>query len=336
MSDEWKPLDKLNLSGFWRLEYLNIHGAAANNVGDFTGNTRRAGLNLASAEARLNHFSQNFLNGAFGLNVRYTLFGGFGLQADYTFTRVHRTIFNYGGHAYPSTDPKDTGLLRSGIFWNKPWIQLVSQITYINQTNNNSRSTFQHALERAVDDLPAGHIETVAWPIVYGISSWGWTTDLVLTPFKGFSLHSLLTLRDPQYKDFVFRPQFSDGVVGEYDFTGKNVTNLSKMEFEFDPSYTFDKWRIWLSVRYLSKQYVNKTNSLYFKGRWETFGGIDYTLNSHVKFNVNVINILNQKGASGNISSADLVEDPTPYKNYVMAGTFIRPFTVEFGTSINF
>ena len=49
-----------------------------------------------------------------------------------------------------------------------------------------------------------------------------------------------------------------------------------------------------------------------------------------------VINILNQKGASGSITSADLVTDPTPYKNYVMSGTFIRPFTVELTTHISF
>ncbi|MCF0159437.1 MAG: hypothetical protein HUJ99_01480, partial [Bacteroidaceae bacterium] len=48
------------------------------------------------------------------------------------------------------------------------------------------------------------------------------------------------------------------------------------------------------------------------------------------------INILNQKGASGSITSADLVTDPTPYKNYVMSGTFIRPFTVELTTHISF
>ena len=93
---------------------------------------------------------------------------------------------------------------------------------------------------------------------------------------------------------------------------------------------------MWLSARYYSRQYINKTNSLYFNGRWETFGGVDYTLNSHVRFSGSVVNILNQKGASGSIGSADLVTDPTPYKNYVMAGTFIRPFTVELTTSITF
>ena len=51
---------------------------------------------------------------------------------------------------------------------------------------------------------------------------------------------------------------------------------------------------------------------------------------------MNVINILNQKGASGLISSADLVEDASGYKNFVMSGTFIRPFTIETAVSIDF
>ena len=93
---------------------------------------------------------------------------------------------------------------------------------------------------------------------------------------------------------------------------------------------------MWLSARYFSKQYINKTNSLYFNGRWETFGGVDYKLNDHVSFAGSIVNILNQKGASGSITSADLVTDPTPYKNYVMAGTFIRPFTVELTTRLTF
>ena len=146
----------------------------------------------------------------------------------------------------------------------------------------------------------------------------------------------MFTLRNPQYKDYKLTPTFSDGVTEEHDFSGNTITALSKTELEIEPSYAFDKWRIWLSARYFSRQYINKTNSLYFNGRWETFGGVDYTLNNHVSFAASVVNILNQKGANGSIASADLVTDPTPYKNYVMAGTFIRPFTVEFTTRIKF
>jgi hypothetical protein len=92
---------------------------------------------------------------------------------------------------------------------------------------------------------------------------------------------------------------------------------------------------VWLSARYFSKQYINKTNTLYFNGRWETFGGVDFQLNSHFNFAASVVNILNQKGASGTIPAADLITDSTPYKNYVMSGTFIRPFTFEFTTKLS-
>ena len=53
--------------------------------------------------------------------------------------------------------------------------------------------------------------------------------------------------------------------------------------------------------------------------------------------NVNVINILNQKGASGSIAAADLLTDVAAYnRGYLMSGQYIRPFTVELMTSINF
>ena len=158
----------------------------------------------------------------------------------------------------------------------------------------------------------------------------------MLTPFKGFNVHLMFTVRNPKYKNFNLSHTFSDGVTEEYDFSDKNITALSKVELEVEPSYTFGNWRIWASARYFSKQYINKTNSLYFNGRWETFGGVDYKLNNHVSFSASVVNILSQKGASGSIASADLVTDPTPYKNYVMAGTFIRPFTLELTTKLSF
>jgi hypothetical protein len=112
---------------------------------------------------------------------------------------------------------------------------------------------------------------------------------------------------------------------------------MSKVIVELDPSYQIDRWRFWMSLRYQSKQYINRTNSLYFKGRWETFGGVDFDLSRSVKFSLNVINILNQKGASGSIAAADLLTDVEQYKRgYLMSGQYIRPFTVELATSIKF
>ena len=103
---------------------------------------------------------------------------------------------------------------------------------------------------------------------------------------------------------------------------------------ELEPSYSPGKWRFWVSARFYSRQYVNITNSLYFNPRWETFAGIDFTLNKKVQLGVNVVNFLNQTGASSGIQAASLATDPTPFKNYLTSGTYLRPFTLEFSTTL--
>lgn len=78
------------------------------------------------------------------------------------------------------------------------------------------------------------------------------------------------------------------------------------------------------------------SNSIYLNGRREIFGGVDYKVNKYLTLNANVVNILNQSGAQGSISAADLVEDASQYRNYLMAGSFIRPFTLELEAKIVF
>lgn len=334
IKDEWKINKHMSLAAFLRFENLNLHGKSANNIGDDTSNTRLPGFNLT--KGKITDFGENFINGSVGVDFNAHLVGGLSFKAQGIITRVHNTIFTYGGFYDPKTDPTDTKFVQSGFAYKNNWLNLVSQLVYIRQSNYNTRSTFQHALQKEVAGYPEGFIETVTLPLTYDIESLGWTTDAMITPGNGFSLHVQFTVRNPKYKNFVFSPTFSDGVTEHYNFSDRNVTALHKMELTLDPSYTYRDWRFWLSARYISKQYINKTNSLYFKERIETFGGIDYNLNSHCKLNVNVINLFNQKGASGLISSADLVEDASNYKNYLMSGTFIRPFTIEFGVKINF
>jgi len=334
VNDKWKISSRLNMEGFLRVEFLNIHGDAANNIDGDETNTRYSGFNMT--KGKITQFDNSYWNGAVGLGATYQLCKGLDFLAEGIMTRIHNNVFNYGGYAYPADDPSDTKLLRAGLSYQNKWLNVVSQMVYITQSNKNSRSVFQHSLEKAVGSFPVGYIESVSLPVVYGISSLGWTTDAMIYPFRDFSLNLAFTVRNPKYKDFIFNPTFSDGITQHYDFSGRNVTNLHKIELTVSPSYTAGPWRFWLTARYISKQYINKTNSLYFKGRIETFGGIDYTLSKRVRLNLNVINILNQKGASGVISSADLVEDASGYKNYLMAGTFIRPFTVEMGVNVNF
>lgn len=332
--DNWSWNDKLFVGGFIRLEGLFMNGKAANNIGDDKSNTRYSGFNLT--KGKITTFNPSFLNGAAGLEASYKLFDGFMLLADATFTRSHGNIFNYGGFTYPENKPIDTFFARLGFSYQNKWFNVLSQLTYITQSNYTTRTVFQHTLIKESGGYPAGYTESITLPLTYGISSIGWVTDANFTPVRGLNIHLSLTLRDPRYRNFIFSPTFSDGVTETYDFSGNNVTNLHKFELVLDPSYSIGKWRVWTSIRYISRQYISKTNALFFKGRVETFGGVDFRVTEKVKLSLNVINFLNQKGASGNISSADLATDPTAYQGYLMSGTFIRPFTVDFGVAVNF
>lgn len=332
VSDEWNVNRRLWLYGGVRLEYLNVRGLAANDMN--TGNARHIGFSLADGGVVKNHFSDNHFNYAFIGSVRYALLRGFGLQAEYSSAVTHSQLFHYGTYHYPTQKGMTTNYFRGGIFWKNQWIDLTSQITHISMSNSQERPNLSHVLTKDVGDLKAGMSESFTQNYFYDIATLGWLTDAVITPVKGLSVHLMFTIRDPRYKNYKITPTFSDGVTETYDFTDKTITALSKTELEIEPSYRFSKWRVWLSARYFSKQYINKTNSLYFNGRWETFGGVDFQLNQHINFAASVVNILNQKGASGTIPAADLITDPSLYKNYVMAGTFIRPFTFEFTTKL--
>ena len=332
VSDEWNVNRRLWLYGGVRLEHLNVRGLAANDMN--TGNARHIGFSLADEGVVKNHFSDNHFNYAFIGSVRYAMLRGFGLQAEYSSAVTHSQLFHYGTYHYPTQKGMTTNYFRGGIFWKNQWIDLTSQITHISMSNSQERPNLSHVLTKDVGDLKAGMSESFTQNYFYDIATLGWLTDAVITPVKGLSVHLMFTIRDPRYKNYKITPTFSDGVTETYDFTDKTITALSKTELEIEPSYRFSKWRVWLSARYFSKQYINKTNSLYFNGRWETFGGVDFQLNKHINFAASIVNILNQKGASGTIPAADLITDPSLYKNDVMAGTFIRPFTFEFTTKL--
>jgi hypothetical protein len=121
----------------------------------------------------------------------------------------------------------------------------------------------------------------------------------------------------------------------ECDFSGKSITGSPAVELELEPSYEAGRWRFWASARFYGRQYVNLTNSLYFNSHWETFAGIDFSLSEKVRLSANVVNFLNQTGASAGIQAASLATDPAPFKNYLTAGTYLRPFTLEFAIRIS-
>ena len=333
-SDEWNISNRLWLYGGIRLEYLNVRGWAANEP--YKGNARHAGFSLTDQGVEKNHFNNNHFNYAFIGSVRYALLPGFGLQAEFSSATIHSQLFHYGTYNYPTQESMPTNYFRGGIYWKNKWIDLTSQMTYISMKNSQERPNFSHVLTKDVGDMKAGMSESFTTPFFYDMATLGWLTDAMITPIDGLNIHVMFTIRDPRYKNFKITPTFSDGVTEEYDFTDKTITALSKTELEIEPSYRFGNWRVWLSARFFSRQYINKTNSLYFNGRWETFGGVDFKLNRYLSFSASVVNILNQKGASGTIPAADLITDPSRYKDYVMSGTFIRPFTFEFTTKLSY
>lgn len=172
--------------------------------------------------------------------------------------------------------------------------------------------------------------------MLYGIETLGWTTDTVLTPFKGFTMHGSFTLQSPKYKNFNLYATFSDGMTDGMEISGMTVPEMTKVLIELDPRYTIDKSGFNINFRYFSKQYINKTNTLYFYGWWKSFGSIKYHMNKNIDLGVNVTNLFNQLVAKGEIGAADLVNDTTPYKNYVMTGSYIRPFEIAATASVRF
>ncbi len=333
LSDDWQVTKRLWLSAGARAELYNVGGSnalaylnATDTEATYPENERSVGYNVA--DGTITTFSKRWVNPAATINARFNILHGFGLMAEYVYAMQHPNSQDFAGAYMPILDAVNIHYGRAGLFWNNKWLQLVSQFTIISQSNYKSRTQFTN---------PSDASDVVTIPITYDIQTIGWTTDFVLTPFKGFRFHGLLTLQNPLYKNFGMTATFADGTETTYDFSDNVSTGVSKTIVELDPSYTFldNKFRVWASFRYQSKQYINKTNTLYFNGRWETFAGVDYNMNKFVSFAVNFVNLFNQKGCTGSISAADLLTDVSAYQNYLMAGSYIRPFTVEFTVRLN-
>lgn len=338
-SDDWNVSKRLWMSLGFRMAYQAIGAMTANNINGSTVNDRHPNWYLYDGHHVLTHITGDWINPSAAYNIRYTIAKGFGVMGEYVYTRQRSNLEDFASQTYPNTAAMNTNMARGGIFWNNSWIQLVSQLSYINKNNNKRRTTFYHIMQKdAIDGsgLKKGDEDSRGLQMLYGVETLGWTTDIVLTPFRGFSMHASLTLQSPKYKNFDLRATFSDGMTDGMDISGKIVPEMSKVLVELDPSYMVGKFRFNLNFRYFSKQYINKTNTLYFNGWWESFGSIQYHMNRNIDLSLNVTNLFNQLGAKGLIGSADLVTDTTPYKNYVMTGSYIRPFEIGATATIRF
>lgn len=335
---DWDITDKLNLYYGARLEYQALRGenaAVTNTNGEYVGRFANYYLGATAPDGTKiapTSMSYDWLNYALTAAVTYKLTKEFGFTGDFTYITQHPKIENFAPATLPNTDKISVPLGRAGIYYNNEWLSLTSLFSYISKTNNNSTLNLQHK-------TAAGQTEIMAAPLNYDIKTLGWTTDVVARPFKGFDLHFLFTYQKPTYKKYETSVTFSDGYVGSINATGNIVAEIPEVIVEIDPSYMITKdLKIWTSFRYFSKTYANINDAYYFNGRWETFGGLNWQVNKKLALGCTVVNFLNQTGAKGSIAGAELIEkeDAGQYAGHVVAGSYIRPFTVEFSASLKF
>lgn len=324
VNDTWRISRNFRMGYGARVELFNlgVDYISDKRFGDF-----HIGANYTDAEGNkktvgVSHHTNTGLNYAVSVSPTYNITHNFGLTGEINFLRQYRHLEAYSGTSLPYYNNRPFILGRAGIFFNSSFVNLVSAFTYARRTNDYSRLTVMS--ENPNED-----------PVMVGASSgietMGWTTDAMFTPFKGFTFHAMVTLQSPKYTGYKF-----EAFNKTYDFSGKTVTKQSKLIVELDPNYTYDRFNIWASFRYYGKQYANVGNSVYFNGRWETFAGASYKASKMLTFNVNVVNFLNQRGAQGTIPGSELITDGSQYAGTIMAGNYIRPFTVEFGAKLNF
>ena len=320
VSDQWDVSDVVTLNGGIRLEYQNLRGDYIDNT------TPREAIYIHTPKTKI---KDDFFNKAMVLGGIFKLTSGFGLLAEATYNEQSGHLENYSAgnnpHLRKSTIPGGT----LGAYFNHPLVSLVSKATYIQRDEYRGTVNFTHPQDLSLVTRAATS---------YDIQTLGWTTDVVASPFKNFNLHLLFTYQNPVYKNYAGTADFGDGKTIDYDFSGKVVNKISKVLIEIDPSYTWRNLRMWLSARYFSKQYANLPNTLYFAGRWETFAGVNLRYNANLDLYATAVNLLNDRGAQGSISGTDLVDEATARQKIgtVMSGTYIRPFTVEFGMKYRF
>lgn len=324
VNDTWRVSRNFRMGYGARVELFNL---GVDYIGDKRFGDFHIGANYTDAEGNkktvgITHHTNTGLNYAVSVSPTYNITHNFGLTGEINFLRQYRHLEAYSGTSLPYYNNRPFILGRAGIFFNSSFVNLVSAFTYARRTNDYSRLTVMS--ENPNED-----------PVMVGASSgietMGWTTDAMFTPFKGFTFHAMVTLQSPKYTGYKF-----EAFNKTYDFSGKTVTKQSKLIVELDPNYTYDRFNIWASFRYYGKQYANVGNSVYFNGRWETFAGASYKASKMFTFNVNVVNFLNQRGAQGTIPGSELITDGSQYAGTIMAGNYIRPFTVEFGAKLNF
>ena len=319
---DYTPSKRLLLRTGLRFRPLyQIVSTAAKFEGD-TKNGRVEGFNIADQKlCEIHKLNLPSFDYAVSEHVNFRIVDRLFLMAEGFYSMTAKSANYYRNATIPSTAPIGNALGRAGLTYDNKWMDVTALVSYITSWNNATVLTVTQQLQN-------GQSESIPWTAQYGIGTLGATLDANVR-LAGFKLHLLGTWQDPRYRNYNNEFKFSDGSTTVIDYTGKYVTGISQWMFEIDPSYSWDKVRLWASARYYSRQYVSRTNMAYFAGHWETFAGIDWKIIDSLKLSVNCVNLLNQNGAKGSISAADTITDASILEGYVMAGSYIRPFSAD-------
>lgn len=314
-SDDWKVNNKLSV-------YYGINGQYQKLKGNYSLHDRG---DIALRDYSLSYFNHNWYHINGDLKLVYKLINNFGFTGEFLYQEKHGQLENYSGAYTPSFAKTKTPLFAAGIYYNNKWVSLVSQFTYLTRNNYQTRLSL---VDRSTGSQ-------VTQSVHYDIKTTGWTTDMMLHPFKNFQMHYLLTIQDPTYKNYSYTNPFNTSETISYN--GNTVISISKVLMEIEPSYTYKKFHAGLNLRYFSKQYASLTNQFAFAPHWESFITAGYVMNRNIDLELLVVNPLNQSGASGSIYASEI-----PYTNVsdangsVVAGSYIRPLTFQFTMNFHF
>ena len=317
-TDKW-DLAKFVFNFGARFEYQNLRG-------DYIDN-RDVQAEVPYLSNTRTKIKKDFFNKNFVLNAIYKVNSRLGLLAEATYMEQSGHLENYSAGNDPNLKKSSIPGGGLGIYYNHPLFSVVSKATYIKR--NEYRATVNFNNESGEVQRPT---------VSYDIETIGWTTDVLVTPSKNFNLHLLFTLQKPKYKNYSGTVDFETSEDRPFDYSDKIVAGIPRKLIEIDPGYQWDKLRIWASARYFSEQYANLNNTLTFKGRWETFAGLNYALYKNFELSTTFVNLFNQRGAQGTISGADLYTESEArnMEGRILSGNYIRPFTVEFGVKYKF
>ncbi len=317
--DTWKITPNIKVGYGARLEWFKLDA-------DYIESKRYNGFYLGGPTAdgkgvvTTSKGKLNGLNYSFSLIPTVNFTKDFGFDGELNFISMYRHLQGFYSDSGPLANVRPHTLGRAGLFYNHKYFSVVSSFTYSFRKGDSGRIAVV-----GDDGL------SVQVPYKQAIQTIGWKTDLLLTPVKWFNLNVIFTLQDPKLHTYEFT-----AFDKQYDFSGKQMTGLSKVLLDINPRFNFGKFSIWASARYQSKQYANVGNCIFFNGRWETFAGASWKATKNIIFTANVVNVLNEKGPNGNVPGSALMTDPTQYYNTLIAGTYIRPFQTQFGVKVNF